>query len=590
MMKNKKPFFKSSGLGLKIAQGLLLLLLLFLDAHSARAQTASEYKLTWDINVGCQIYSPPKPRDGEDTGLYIDDIEINQCIRVCENSTITYTLAGDLSGTPNVQWTVAGGTMGTVANTATSSSVPVTWDAAGEASITFTMNTPTGGTITKTMCIKIIKKPQANFLAYPMEGNGENNSVIFACVGQPIQFTDTSITNGGSAIVDHYWTFGDQTFSAEQNPTHIYNEPGKFTVELTVTNECGCMSTIKRTVIIKDAGGFEISCASVVCEGNTSTYNLPFNGERICEEYNFDVQGGEMVNPNNGSVTVTWNHVDASGFGIVTFNPNGHCHLECLIPTSIRVPVIQTNGTITGNATICLGQQERYQLPQWPATNFQWAIQGSSPTNPLGQLIPTDQPNEIILQPYYQGPIVLICNYQNTFLHCGGSATYTINVNIPETINGPTNLCVGGTGNYNTVSHDEVDWVLTRNNAVVAGGTDFETDTFNYNFTEAGNYSLTVSGPNVCDHQSISITINPVPPVLLTTDITFPSTQKLCPNAPYTFSVNPVNPNMDYNWTVTGGTPISGANDSELTASFNQTGPNALQVTQQIKNHNYIVA
>jgi len=330
-----------------------------------------------------------------------------------------------------------------------------------------------------------------------MEYNQDTKPVIYACVGQPIIFTDTSTTNGGSAIVDHYWTFGDHTFSAEQDPTHIYNEPGNYTVELTITNECGCKSSIKRPVIIKSAGGYEISCPSVVCEGQTSTYSLPFDGQQICDEYNFEVQGGDTVNLNNGSVTVTWNHVDASGFGIVTFNPNGHCDLECLIPTSVRIPVIQTNGTISGNATICFGQQERYQLPQWPATDFQWSIQGSTPTNPIATLIRTDQPNEIIVEPNQLGPIVLICNYQNTFLHCGGMATYTINVNSPEIINGPTNLCIGSSGNYNTASHDAVDWVLTRNNTVVGGGTAYGTDIFSYNFTAAGNYSLTVTGPNV---------------------------------------------------------------------------------------------
>lgn len=579
-MKNKKPFFKSNWFGLKIAQGMLLLLLL--DAYSALAQTASEYKLTWDINVGCQLYSPPKPRDGEDPGLFVDDIQPTDCIRVCESATVTYKLTGDLSGTPNVQWMVTGGTHGTVTNTTTTSSIPVTWGEAGMASIAFTMNTPTGGTITKTLCIEIIKKPQANFFAYPMENIQDTKPVIYACVAQPIVFTDTSTTNGGSAIVDHYWTFGDHTFSAEQDPTHIYNEPGNYTVELTITNECGCKSSIKRRVIIKNAGGYEISCPSVVCEGQTSTYTLPFDREQVCDEYNFEVQGGEMVNLNNGSVTVTWNHVDASGFGIVTFNPNGHCHLECLIPTSIRIPVIQTNGTITGNNTICFGQQERYQLPQWPATDFQWSIQGSTPSNPLATLILTDQPNEIIVQPYQPGILVLVCNYQNTFLHCGGTAIYTIHVNSPEIINGLTNLCIGSGSTYTTLSNDNVDWTLTSNGSVVSGGTAFNTNSFSYNFTAAGNYSLTVSGPDVCDNQSISITVNPVPPVVASSSIISPY-GLICPGAPYNFSVSPANPNMDYTWTITGGTIIGSANDPEVNVKFNQTGPYFLHITQQIK-------
>lgn len=449
-------------------------------------------------------------------------------------------------------------------------------------SITFAINSLTGATITKTLCIEIIKKPEANFLAYPMENNGESMPVIFACVGQPIHFIDTSTTNGGSAIVDYYWTFDDNTFSAEQNPTHSFNQTGDYTVFLTITNSCGCTATIKRLVVVKDTGGLEITCASVVCEGNTSTYNLPFNGEQVCDGYNFTVQGGDMINPNNGSVTVTWNNVDASGFGLVTFNPDGNCHFDCLIPTSIRIPVIQTHGTITGNNTICAGQQERYNLPQWPATNFQWSIQGSSPTNSLATLILTDQPNEIIVQPNQAGTIVLICNYQNTLLHCGGSATYNIYVKSPETINGITNLCIGSSSTYTTASGDLVNWMLTSNGVPVNNGAALNTNSFNYNFTTDGNYSLTVTGPNVCDNQSVSITVNPIPPAVEVATIVQP-TGLICPAAPYNYSIIPANSNMNYSWTITGGTIMSGATDPQVTVTFNQTGPYFLHVTQQIK-------
>jgi len=581
-MKHKTLLKKPNTIGLKVAKWLLFLLVM-LNVHSALAQTPSNYTLTWDANVGCQHFSPPKPTEGDNQGLFIDDIETTTCIRVCESSTITYTLTGNLSGTPNVQWIVTGGTHSTVANTTTTSSIQVTWDLAGMASIAFTMNTPTGGTITKTLCIEIIKKPEANFLANQVAENGEIIPVIYACVGQPIQFTDISTTNGGSAIVDHYWTFDDNSFSAEQNPSHTYNEPRNYTVVLTITNECGCTSTVKKDVIVKDLGGFEILCASVVCEGNTSNYSLPSNGEHLCDDYNFTVQGGEITNNHNdGTVSVLWNHVDASGFGIVTFNPNGNCHFECLTPTSIKIPVIQTNGTITGNATICFGQQERYQLPQWPATDFQWSIQGSTPNNPLATLILTDQPNEVIVQPSQTGIIVLICNYQNTLLHCGGSATYTINVNSPESINGPTNLCIGSSGHYTTISDNNVNWTLTNDGNVVSGGTAFNTNSFNYNFTTAGNYLLIVTGTNVCDNQRIAITVNPIPTIVDSTSIITPY-GLICPDATYSFSVSPSNSNMNYTWTITGGTIVSGANDSVVNVKFSQEGPYFLHIIQQIK-------
>ena len=45
------------------------------------------------------------------------------------------------------------------------------------------------------------------------------------------------------------WTFGDGEFSFEQTPTHIYPNPGLYTVSLTVTGSNGSVSRIKRDLI-----------------------------------------------------------------------------------------------------------------------------------------------------------------------------------------------------------------------------------------------------------------------------------------------------------------------------------------------------
>ncbi len=58
-------------------------------------------------------------------------------------------------------------------------------------------------------------------------------TVVFT--GAVIQFTDLS-TKGPT---NWAWTFGDQTASTEQHPTHIYNEPGIYTVGMTASNETG---------------------------------------------------------------------------------------------------------------------------------------------------------------------------------------------------------------------------------------------------------------------------------------------------------------------------------------------------------------
>ena len=51
----------------------------------------------------------------------------------------------------------------------------------------------------------------------------------------PVTFSDTSLLN----VTSWSWSFGDGNVSTAQNPTHVYETPGVFTVELTVTSAGG---------------------------------------------------------------------------------------------------------------------------------------------------------------------------------------------------------------------------------------------------------------------------------------------------------------------------------------------------------------
>ncbi|MBL7826887.1 MAG: PKD domain-containing protein [Saprospiraceae bacterium] len=59
--------------------------------------------------------------------------------------------------------------------------------------------------------------------------------------GNGIQFIDLSFTN--SPITSWLWTFGDGTASSEQNPYHVYSQPGVYPVTLTIEAD-SCNSTI----------------------------------------------------------------------------------------------------------------------------------------------------------------------------------------------------------------------------------------------------------------------------------------------------------------------------------------------------------
>ena len=88
---------------------------------------------TWDVNVGCQLFNPAK-----DHAISVESIQPSNCIRVCEKSTVVYTLRGLSDLNPTVQWTVTGGIASTpVTNNDYTSSISVKWGGVGSGSITF---------------------------------------------------------------------------------------------------------------------------------------------------------------------------------------------------------------------------------------------------------------------------------------------------------------------------------------------------------------------------------------------------------------------------------------------------------------------
>ncbi len=121
--------------------------------------------------------------------------------------------------------------------------------APGSYSVSLTAMGPGGGhTATKTDYIAVLPPaPVADFDASPLSG--------FAPLS--VDFTDQT-----TGMVDAWsWDFGDGNTSTEQNPSHVYQLGGIFTVALTATGPGG--SHVKTEVDLISAGG---------CSGATSTF------------------------------------------------------------------------------------------------------------------------------------------------------------------------------------------------------------------------------------------------------------------------------------------------------------------------------
>ncbi len=67
-------------------------------------------------------------------------------------------------------------------------------------------------------------------------------SLPFAQINYQLEGLAAAFEADGEAVDTYFWDFGDGNTNETQNPMHTYTEEGTYTVELTVSNECGTVT------------------------------------------------------------------------------------------------------------------------------------------------------------------------------------------------------------------------------------------------------------------------------------------------------------------------------------------------------------
>nr|WP_319374820.1 chitobiase/beta-hexosaminidase C-terminal domain-containing protein [uncultured Methanobacterium sp.] len=246
-----------------------------------------------------------------------------------------------------------------------------------------------------------------------------------------VQFTDTS-----SNIPTFWsWDFGDENTSDEQNPTHTYNTPGKYTVTLTIATNYGDTKTVTKTdyITVTDTKAPTVTAnLTTGTYNNTQTVSLTSNDNTATIYYTLD--GSTPTNTSNQYTNpITIDKTKTLKYAAVDTNGNWSpintqtYTIDTIVPT---VTANVTTGTYNTTQTVSLTSDDN-------TATIYYTLDGSTPTTSSNQYtgpIPintTTTLKYVIIDPAgNQSPI--------------NTQTYTIDTTIPTVTANIT------TGTFNT--------------------------------------------------------------------------------------------------------------------------------------------
>jgi len=201
--------------------------------------------------------------------------------------------------------------------------------------------------------------------------------------GQEIEFLDNS--SSYHKIQEWHWDFGDGGTSDQQNPIHVYDDNGSFTITLTITDDDGSSSNLSQIIQISDTSPVAISIVTssgsydfqeddriemeVDYHENWDSvlrYEWDFHfssSEPFQSEKTTDTAQTHCTYADEGTYTVAVRVWDADSYGMVsrTFRVSNVC------PVAIISYHNLTNGSIFFDASYCTDTEGDY-----PELEFQW--------------------------------------------------------------------------------------------------------------------------------------------------------------------------------------------------------------------------
>ena len=205
----------------------------------------------------------------------------------------------------------------------------------------------------KVIQVQVKAAPLANF-----------NYANTRCALMPVAFTDQSSTNGGTAITQWAWNFGDPSSgsantSTIKNPNHTFTSGGNFTVNLIVTNADGCSDTVfPPKVVPVNAAPLAKFSSDTACVGSNTHFTDSSTPTASIIAWLWDF-GDPASGTNNTSTQQSPTHI-FTGQGLyqvrLTVTNSNSCTKDTLVP----VPVNPKPTAMFSSVAACIGDSTAF--------------------------------------------------------------------------------------------------------------------------------------------------------------------------------------------------------------------------------------
>ena len=247
----------------------------------------------------------------------------------CKDEAITFTNTSSPSPTA-ASWSFGDGTTSSAISPVKSYAAPGTYTVKLVVSFGNCLDS-----LTKT--ITILPKPNTSFVASPLAACQPTLSVNF--------------TNQSTNSVASFWDFGDGTTSTLNNPSHVFNSYGSFTVMLITTNANGCKDTLVKPdyiVIQKPFLSFN-NLPQQGCAPFTWTFGATVNSVTPVQSYSWSFGDGTT------STSVNPTHTFSAGLYDIQLiiTTAGGCSDTIRMAEGIKVSVKPTAGFFATPLDVC---------------------------------------------------------------------------------------------------------------------------------------------------------------------------------------------------------------------------------------------